>query len=455
MENMLKFNPLFNSKAISIIVFSMIIAILVDTSITKIYLINFNQAFSLEPKIQAFFSIGILCFANQFIYLKYLKRKTAQQHIIKQQISLIYTVTYFSQIVFFAIFIIIFFEMYLNERYHSISLVLLASGISGLAALITVILGKTFLKWFMTEKNVVLVLYALSFYSLSLSIIFSGCMTIAYLSNKPDIIYFHYAHVIVSFNPNVIDILNIGYYISSICGFTLLWISTILMLNQYSIRWKSRMHWIIVSLPMAYFLIQFNPILLEGILNLTRLSPIPYHVFYTLFVGYSQPVGGIIFGGAFWALTKVLAKKNIHFEFPQIAGYGFILLFMSNQIVLISPANYPPFSIVSISMIPLSCCMIFVGIYYSALTISFDRKLKTAIKGIVNKRSNLLLSMSSSEAIHFLEKRLNDIRNQISKESPYDGADTMLSIEEAKDYINEELEYIRKTEKDKKLDNNF
>ncbi len=215
------------------------------------------------------------------------------------------------------------------------------------------------------------------------------------------------------------------------------------------------MHWVIVSLPMIYFLIQFNPILLEGILNMMKLSPTSHYIFYTLFVAYSQPVGGIIFGSAFWALTKVLANKGIHFEFPQAAGYGFILLFLSNQIFLISPANYPPFSIVSISMVPLACCMIFIGIYYSDLTISFDRKMKNAIKSLVKKRSNPLLSMSSSESIHVLEKRMSDIHSQVTKESSEAGADTMLTIEEAKNYINKELADVKIRKKDEENDNNL
>jgi len=449
---LLGLNFLYHSKAISIIVFSIIIAILLDTTITKIYTINFNQILSLDHKIQIFFFIGILCFVNQFILLKFLKRKISQQ-LIKQQISSVYTVVYYSQIVFFAFFLILFFEISLNESYHSILLIFSVSGISVLTSMIMFILGKTFLRWYMIGKNTVLFLYALAFISLSFNIIFSGCMAIAYLSNRSDLIYFHYAIVLVSYNPHIIDILKTGYYISSICGFILSWISTVLMLNQYSIRWKSRMHWLIVSLPMMYFLIQFNPIFLEGFLNIMKLSPISYSIFFTLFITYSQAVGGIIFGSAFWALTKVLAKKGIQFEFPKIAGYGFILLFMSNQILILSPANFPPFGLIAISMLPLACCMIFVGIYYSALTISSDMKLKIAINSLVANKSNLLSSMSSSEAILFLEKRMAEIYDQISKESLELGADSMLSIKEAKNYINNQLGEINKTEeKDKKND---
>lgn len=182
----------------------MVIAILVYTSITKIDYINLNQLLSLDLKIQAFFPIGILCFINQLVLLKYLKRKTSQHKSIKQKIWLIYTVTYYSQIIFFAIFIILFIEISLIERNHSFFLASSVGGVSALSTMIMVILGKTFLKCFMIEKNVVLFLYALSFISLSFNIIFSGCMAIAYLSNKPETIYFHLTMIHASFNPNVV-----------------------------------------------------------------------------------------------------------------------------------------------------------------------------------------------------------------------------------------------------------
>ena len=47
--------------------------------------------------------------------------------------------------------------------------------------------------------------------------------------------------------------------------------------------------------------------------------------------------------------------------------------------------------------------------------------------------------MSSSEAIHVLEKRMSDIHSQVTKESSDAGSDTMLTIEEAKNYIDKEL----------------
>ncbi len=64
--------------------------------------------------------------------------------------------------------------------------------------------------------------------------------------------------------------------------------------------------------------------------------------------------------------------------------------------------------------------------------------------------------MSSSEAIHFLEKRMKYIHSQVSKESLEAGADTMLTIEEAKNYINKELSDVNKNRKEgKENDNNF
>jgi hypothetical protein len=245
------------------------------------------------------------------------------------------------------------------------------------------------------------------------------------------------------FYSNTIELLNIGNSLSSVCGFVLAWIGTLLMLNQYSIRLSKKVHWVIVSIPMMYFSIQFTPILLDLILRVFQLSPILYGIFYTLLVSFSQPVGGLIFGGAFFALTKNLSMKGIKFEYPKISGFGFILLFMTNQLIILSPANYPPFSFITISMLPFACFMVFLGIYSSALSISFDNRLKDDIKRLVANRSNLLLSISTSEGILLMENGINDIYKKISNETSNQGINTMITFEEAKAYLIEELESLQ------------
>jgi len=76
--------------------------------------------------------------------------------------------------------------------------------------------------------------------------------------------------------------------------------------------------------------------------------------------------------------------------------------------------------------------MIYVEIHSSVLPISFNMKPKITTKSLINKRSNLLTSLFSSEFVFFLEKRMNEIYNGIFKESLVIDVDTMIFIEKVK-----------------------
>ncbi len=420
---------MYSAIGISVLILIMFFLLVLDSSITKIYYINLSQILSSESKILLFVAIGISCFTCQYLVSRFLKKRIAFQKI-ERKMRIFYYVNYYSPIIFFSIFLILIIEISIEKYYHTLIVLILVTLSGAFSSTIMISLTKLFSKWFQIERNPVLIIYSTSFILISSSIILSCLITVLYLSNKPDEIRFHYGIINPHFDTFVIELLKTGYSISSIFGFILAWVGTTLMLNQYSIRWKKRIHWLIICVPMLYFLIQFTPLFLEQILNFMKLSPIAYGLFYTLFVSYSQPVGGLIFGGAFWTLSRNLSKQGIKFEFPKIAGYGFILLFITNQLILVSPANYPPFGVITISILPFACFMLFLGIYSSALSISFDIRLKSDIKKLVHKKFNLLLSISSSEGILLMEKGIEDIYLQVSDESTVKGVNTMLSFEE-------------------------
>ena len=170
------------------------------------------------------------------------------------------------------------------------------------------------------------------------------------------------------------DIILYGYSITSIGGFVFAWISTMVLLRQYSIHWKGSVHWLIISTPLIYFLIQFQPIYLDLFSPLISSQPILYSIVTTLFVTYSKVIGGLLFGGAFWAIARRLRNSGIKIDFIIISAFGFLLLFISNQLLLLSTAPYPPFGLAASSFIGLSCYLILVGIYSSAISISQNSK---------------------------------------------------------------------------------
>lgn len=57
---------------------------------------------------------------------------------------------------------------------------------------------------------------------------------------------------------SVYDIFNSAYFVTSILSFILTWFATVLLLRSYSRKFGRAKYWILVSIPLVYFLSQFQ-----------------------------------------------------------------------------------------------------------------------------------------------------------------------------------------------------
>jgi len=81
-----------------------------------------------------------------------------------------------------------------------------------------------------------------------------------------------------------------------------------------------------------------------------------------------------------------------------ISAYGFVLLFLSSQaILLVNAVPYPPFGLATVSFIGLSSYMILVGIYCSAISVAEDSKLRQSIRSFALRESKLLDSIGTAQ----------------------------------------------------------
>lgn len=100
-----------------------------------------------------------------------------------------------------------------------------------------------------------------------------------------------------------------------------------------------------------------------NIISMFSQSATTIFLFYTFIPTYSKTIGGILFGIAFWAAARNLGHKSIVKDYMTIPACGLVLLFVSNQgILLIGDVPYPPFGLVTVSFIGLSSYMVLVGI---------------------------------------------------------------------------------------------
>jgi hypothetical protein len=144
------------------------------------------------------------------------------------------------------------------------------------------------------------------------------------------------------------------------------------------------------------FLSQFQTSLID-VFNPFRLSdPILFGLTYTLVFSASKPIGGILFGIAFWIVSKGLSHRRVK-DYMIISGYGLLLLFTANQhqVLLLNP--YPPFGLPTISYIGLASYLVLVGVYSSALSVANDAELRRSIRKSVQENSDLLGNIGEAQ----------------------------------------------------------
>jgi hypothetical protein len=234
-------------------------------------------------------------------------------------------------------------------------------------------------------------------------------------------------------------VLDLSYFLSSILSFILTWAATVLLLNHYSQRLGRVRYWIIVSIPLVYFLSQFITSFLNLFAPLLKSDPFFFAIFFTLIFTLSKTIGGIMFGVAFWTIAKNIAHTITISHYMIISAYGFILLFISNQAIVLVTAPYPPFGLATISFMGLSSYLILVGIYSSAISVAQDLELRKLIRKYTTE-SKLLDSIVSAEMEREIQNRVMKIVNEQSfKMKEETGVQSSLNEEDIKEYLEKVL----------------
>jgi len=141
-------------------------------------------------------------------------------------------------------------------------------------------------------------------------------------------------------------------------------------------------YWIIVSIPLAYFLSQVQPLFLYSFADLRLSNPVLFGIIYNLIFSVSKPAGGVLFDIAFWSIAKSLTNKTVK-SYMIISAYGMMLLFTVNQPTGLTLIQYPPFGLATISFMVLAVYLVFLGVYSSAASVSEDTRLRQSIRKLL------------------------------------------------------------------------
>jgi hypothetical protein len=433
------------STGIFIIIIFIIIAIIVDTSIVSIA----TSAGGLRSSVSdiALFIFVVIVFAvGQYVILAFVKQlyKDKEDRIggLKQHsLDLIDKAVTITQYALVAILVFTILQMLFMSSYHILILKATIFISYSLSFILLALLAKRFFSWFKLNHNLVVLAYALATTMISINAI----ITIIYINNEfindPAIIRPIRSLTGALVSPDIT--LSSFYVISSVLSFILTWIATVLLLRHYSRKLGIIKYWIIVSIPLAYFLSQFQPLFLYSFADLRLSNPVLFGIIYNLIFSVSKPAGGVLFGIAFWIVAKNLTNKTVK-NYMVISAYGMMLLFTANQPTGLTLIPYPPFGLTSICFMVLAVYLVFLGVYSSAASVSEDTRLRQSIRKIALRESQFLDAIGTAEMEQELQRRVIAIYAK-TKYSMVEETGISSSVDEndIKSYLQEILEEIK------------
>jgi len=416
---------------------------IVDTSIVKISAITGGLS-STGSSIAIFVIMAVIFAIGQYVILGFVRNVSEKNRSNeKLQLSTIGKVVSIIQYVLIAIFASLILQMLFTSSYNVLFLEVVISISYILAVALLGFLSQRCLSWFSSNHNPDVLAYSLAIMMISINAIFTVLYVTNELISKPSNIQPEITPVAPY--GSVYDVFNSGYVITSIVSFILTWVATVLLLHNYSRKLGKAKYWILVSIPLVYFLSQFQPLFLDVFEPFHLSEPILFGVVYTLFFSATVPAGAILFGIAFWSVARNI-NRNIVKQYMMISAYGMMLLFSSNQASGLVLVPYPPFGLVTVTFFGLASYLVLIGIYSSAISVAEDSELRRSIRSFAIKESKLLDSIGMAQMEQQIQNKVLEFtklnQERLVEES---GIQSSLSEEDMKLYLQQVIEEVKKT----------
>ena len=423
--------------------------IILDSSIVAIY---FNTSSEPAPIINISFFISLVvsfAFIN-FILIRYSKQDFLQsrhKHHKGQRIYLWSIITIQFILCLMLVSIVIQLLVY---RSYNVSILVSIIYISHITAVgFLTLLTYQFLSWIRSVRNYVVLWYTFAFSILLINIFISLIYFTLLASNYDPIMKLRpirIALIDTSF-PFSLSTLGMVYDYLSIASFVFAWIPTVILLKTYALRFGKAKYWLLVTIPIAYFIL---PFLLDelGTLDYLRLEyGRQFNLVYNIFFSPYRQVGGLLFGIAFFITAIKIKRKDLR-ALVMISGIGMTLLYSSTVIHGISYIVAPPFGLVTVSFLGLASYMLAIGIVASSKELARDALVRRDLHKFAGEQMLLFKKIGAAEMEKALIKRIKPIIDK-TKTAEESNLQFDMVQEDYKDMIKEVLDEIKASSKNR------
>ena len=437
-----KFFPPISDKQVKVVILITIPFLLVDSLINTVSDFLVHQTTSIWG-ISFFVVVSIVYAVSQQLLLRFVWNKTKDIRSKSLAIRRLLKTITVAQYSLLGILIIILYQILFMSHYNT-SLLIWSTVISLLMSILVLgFLARQLFLWYKSNKgnSFVILSYALAFSIMTVTFSAGLILDLYNYSGKPEIVTANSEVNFASYD-DVNWLVHLVYYIynySDLVSFILIWGATALLLLNYRRRLGVVKFWIIITLPLIYYLSTFVDVL--GIYEpQTDSEKFYYYLYYSL----NATIGGILFGLAFIVIAKRIDNQSIK-GFMTLTAYGFVLLYISNVISL-AARSYPPFGIATLSISGLSSFLLLAGLYSTAVILSKHAELRKSIRNsIEGQQSKLLDHIGMSEVQRDIDRKVTPLIERYAKEmNAQSSVDIAISNEEVKQYINEILQDLHK-----------
>jgi hypothetical protein len=125
----------------------------------------------------------------------------------------------------------------------------------------------------------------------------------------------------------------------------------------------------------------FLPIYLgQFLISYVGIDPVTISIIIGTFLSLNKPIGGLIFGAAFWKISKIVSYERNIKTYMIISDWCLFLIFAANQAAAQTiPGIYPPFGLLTITVLNIAAFFMLLGIYNSATLVSTNHNLRKLI----------------------------------------------------------------------------
>jgi hypothetical protein len=434
-------NSISSNKIIFIVCIIVVIALIADASLARTSdLLSPTLGRKSATTLAIFTLISIAYLVGQFMILLFVRNRSKEIHTrANVQFYRTYKVTTAVQIALGIILLFVILQLVTVSYYFITALIATITISYALAIAMMALLMKSFLSWFKTSKNFVILAYGISAATLAIYLAFTLFFAATALLEEPTEVRTSISRIPFFIAGSIESTLHNLHNLLSILSFSILWVSTVLLLHSYSRKVGRLKYWIIVTLPLVYFLSQFPTIFLDVFNPIIRENPIFFGSLLTIVYTLSKPAGGILFGIAFWTISRSMRRTIAVRDYLMISALGFVLLFTSDQAIVLISVAYPPFGVAAISFVGLSSYLIFVGIYYSAISLSYDDRVRREIKKFAADESKLLDSIGTAQYEKVIAEKVTAIRHIQDSATESLGVSPSIEEDEIRKYLEDVL----------------